>query len=120
MEVCNASRGSSDHPRGRQGAGLPANHLPVPVDGDVGALSVVVGPEVAVWGPKPFIKAVLQGVELGSVPQVPEQNQHMGVKTPLQRSKTPAHQNSMQGHILCLKNHNSKHFNHINYSRAVS
>lgn len=51
--------------------GLPASHVPVPVQGDVGALGAIVGPKVAVWGPKPLIKAVPQGVELGPVPQVP-------------------------------------------------
>lgn len=71
IQFCNASRESPENPTPRQGAGLPANHLPVPVHGDVGALSVVVGPKMAVWGSKPLIKAMLQGVELGPVPQVP-------------------------------------------------
>ena len=46
---------------------LPADHLRVVVDGDVGPLTAVVGAKVAVWGTKPLVKAVLQGQELGPV-----------------------------------------------------
>lgn len=44
----------------RYGVMLPANHLRVVVDGNVGSDTVVVGAKVAVWCPKPFIKTVLQ------------------------------------------------------------
>lgn len=38
---------------------LPANHLRVVVDRDVGSHAVVIGAKVAVWCTKPFIKAIL-------------------------------------------------------------
>lgn len=66
---------------------LPAKHLPVPVEGDVGALPVVVGPEVAVWGPKPLVKAVPQGVELGLVPQVPANKTNTGSENPTEKKQ---------------------------------
>lgn len=50
---------------------LPAKHLRVVVDGDVGSDAVVVGPKVAVWCPKPFIKSMFKRQVLGSVAQMP-------------------------------------------------
>lgn len=50
---------------------LPANHLPVPVHGDVGPGPVVIRSKVTVGGSKPFIKSVPQGVELRPVAQMP-------------------------------------------------
>lgn len=46
---------------------LPADHLPVPVHGDVGLDLVVVRSKVTVGGSKPLIKSMFQGVELRSV-----------------------------------------------------
>lgn len=51
----------------REGALLPADHLPVPVHRDVGLDLVVVRSKVTVGGSKPLIKSMFQGVELGSV-----------------------------------------------------
>lgn len=50
---------------------LPANHLRVIVDRDVGSVAAVVGAKVAVWGTKPFIKAILQRKVLWSVAKMP-------------------------------------------------
>lgn len=115
--VGRSPKGRARSGRARQGAGLPANHVPVPVHGDVGALSAVVGPKVTIWGPKPLIKAVPQGVELGPVPQVPGNKSN---RSEVRFYQTSAHQCSMQEHSLCLRNQNSKHFDHINDSRAMS
>lgn len=51
---------------------LPAKHLRVVVDGDVGSDAAVVRAKVAVWCTKPFIKTILQGQVLRSVAQMPE------------------------------------------------
>lgn len=53
------------------GETLPAKHLRVVVDGDVGSGAVVVGPKVAVWCPEPFIESMLQRQVLESVAQMP-------------------------------------------------
>lgn len=45
---------------GRSGVTLPAEHLRVVVDRNVGSDPVVVGPKVAVWCSKPFIESMLQ------------------------------------------------------------
>lgn len=50
---------------------LPANHLRVIVDRDVGSDAAVVGTKVAVWGTEPFIKAILQRKVLWSVAKMP-------------------------------------------------
>lgn len=50
---------------------LPAKHLRIVVDGDVGCDAVVVGAKVAVWSTKPLIKAVLQRKVLWPVAQMP-------------------------------------------------
>lgn len=50
---------------------IPAHHLPVLVDGDIGSKRVVVGAKVAVWSTKPLIKALLQRQILWSVAQMP-------------------------------------------------
>lgn len=50
---------------------LPASHLRVVVDGNVGPDTVVVGAKVAVWGPEPLIKAFLQRQVLRLVAQMP-------------------------------------------------
>lgn len=50
---------------------LPANHLSVVVDRDVGSDAAVVGAKVAVWCTKPFIKTILQRQVLCSVAQMP-------------------------------------------------
>lgn len=50
---------------------LPAEHLRVVVDRDVGFRLVVIRAKVAVWWTKPFIKTVLQRKILWSVAQVP-------------------------------------------------
>lgn len=58
--------------KGQEGKGLlPANHLPVPVHGDVGPGPVVIRSKVTVGGSKPLIKSVPQGVELRPVAQMP-------------------------------------------------
>lgn len=58
--------------KGWEGKGLlPANHLPVPVHGDVGPGPVVKRSKVTVGGSKPLIKSVPQGVELRPVAQMP-------------------------------------------------
>lgn len=51
---------------------LPANHLRVVVDRNVGSHAVVVGAKVTVWCTKPFVKAILQGQVLWSVAQMPK------------------------------------------------
>lgn len=50
---------------------LPADHLPVPVHRNVGLDLVVIRSEVTVGGSKPLIESMLQGVELGSMTQMP-------------------------------------------------
>ena len=50
---------------------IPADHLLIPVHGNVGPRLVVVRSKVTVGGSKPLIESVLQGVELRSVAQVP-------------------------------------------------
>lgn len=50
---------------------LPANHLRVVVDRDVGSDAAVVRAKVAVWCTEPFIKTILQRQVLGSVAQMP-------------------------------------------------
>lgn len=57
---------------GWEGEGLlPANHLPVPVHGDVRPGPVVIRSKVTVGGSKPLIKSMPQGVELRPVAQMP-------------------------------------------------
>ena len=51
---------------------LPAKHLRVVVDGDVGSDAAVVRAEVAVRCTEPFIKTMLQRKVLRSVAKVPE------------------------------------------------
>lgn len=51
---------------------VPANHLRVVVDGDVGPVAAFVGAKVAVWSAEPFIKTVLQRKVLGSVAEMPD------------------------------------------------
>lgn len=50
---------------------LPANHLSVVVDRDVGSVAVVVGAKVAVRCTEPFIKTVLQRQVLWPVSKMP-------------------------------------------------
>lgn len=50
---------------------VPADHLRVVVDGDVGSPAVVVGPKMAIGCTKPFVEAILQGEVLRSVAQMP-------------------------------------------------
>lgn len=50
---------------------LPASHLRVVVDRDVGSDAAVVGAKVAVWRTKPFIKTILQRQVLRHVAQMP-------------------------------------------------
>lgn len=56
---------------GRSGVTLPAEHLGVVVDRDVGSDAAVVGPKVAVWCPEPFMESMLQRQVLRPVAQVP-------------------------------------------------
>lgn len=55
----------------RSGVTLPAEHLRVVVDGNVRLDPVIVGPKVAVWCSKPFIKSMLQRQVLRSVAKMP-------------------------------------------------
>lgn len=55
----------------RQAAELPANHFPVPIHRDIGDCFVIIRSKMAIWGSKPFIKPMLQGMELGPVAQMP-------------------------------------------------
>lgn len=50
---------------------LPAKHLRIVVDRDVGSDAAVVWAKVAVWCTKPFIKTILQRKVLWSVAQMP-------------------------------------------------
>jgi len=71
----------------RQVAELPANHFPVPIHRDIRERSVIKRSKMAVWGSKPFIKPMLQGVELGPVTQMPRNKRKGQVKILLQRRK---------------------------------
>lgn len=87
FQHCNVSRESKENNITRQVAELPANHFPVPIHRDIGERSVIKRSKMAVWGPEPFIKPMLQGVELGPVTQMPRNKSNRGIKTLLQRSK---------------------------------
>lgn len=90
---------------GWEGKGpLPANHLPVPVHGDVRPGPVVIRSKVTVGGSKPLIKSMLQGVELRPVAQMP-------------RNRNPGHfreprrgtlQSSVQQHPITFTEHFTK------------
>lgn len=75
QQIPEAKDRSDSHGDGAGGKGrgclLPADHLPVPVHRDVGLHLVVIRSEVTVGGSKPLIESMLQGVELGSVTQMP-------------------------------------------------
>lgn len=87
QEKDHVSRESKEDNITRQVAELPANHFPVPIQGDIGKCPVIKRSKMAVRGSKPFIKPMFQGVELGPVTQMPRNKRNRRVKILLQRSK---------------------------------